>query len=97
MSQYVGRNDRVGDGKAFPQLQNVLPKNDAGLLQNKIQLALNAGDEFGVLNVLFGLTDPPFQWLGDKTIAFWAIVIINTWRYYGITMVIYLVNMSAVP
>ncbi|MBQ9709432.1 MAG: sugar ABC transporter permease [Clostridia bacterium] len=56
-----------------------------------------AGDEFGVLNVLFGLTDPPFQWLGDKTIAFWAIVIINTWRYYGITMVIYLVNMSAVP
>lgn len=56
-----------------------------------------AGDEFGVLNVLLGLTEPPFQWLSDKTRAFWVIVAINTWRYYGITMVIYLVNMSAVP
>lgn len=56
-----------------------------------------AGDEFGVLNVVLGLTDPPYQWLNDKSIAFWAIVIINTWRYYGITMIIYLVNMSAVP
>lgn len=56
-----------------------------------------AGDEFGVLNVLLGLTDPPFQWFSEKWRAFWVIVLINTWRYYGITMVIYLVNMSAVP
>lgn len=56
-----------------------------------------AGDEFGVLNVLLGLTTPPFQWLADKNVAFWIIVAINTWRYYGITMIIYLVNMSAVP
>lgn len=55
-----------------------------------------AGDEFGVLNVILGLTEPPFQWLSNKNIAFWALVIINTWRFYGITMVIYLVNMSAV-
>lgn len=56
-----------------------------------------AGDEFGVLNVFLGLTEPPFQWLSNKNVAFCAIVVINTWRYYGITMIIYLVNMSAVP
>jgi len=55
-----------------------------------------AGDSMGILNNLLGWLNPPFQWLSNPNIAFWAIIFINTWRFYGITMVIYLVNMEGV-
>ncbi|MDR2201201.1 MAG: sugar ABC transporter permease [Clostridiales bacterium] len=59
-------------------------------------IMMYAGDEFGLLNIIFGLTNPPFQWLGTVSRSFIAVVTANTWRYLGITMVIYFVNMNAV-
>lgn len=35
-------------------------------------------------------------WLNDPNIAFWSIIIANTWRFVGVTMVLYFVNMNAV-
>lgn len=55
-----------------------------------------SGEETGILNNLLGLTNPPFQWVSNPVIAFIVIIVINTWRFYGITMVVYLVNMQAV-
>lgn len=55
-----------------------------------------SGDENGILNILFGLQDPPFQWMGKDILAFLCLVVTNTWHFVGITTVIYLVNMSNV-
>lgn len=55
-----------------------------------------SGDENGILNILFGLQNPPFQWMGNDTLAFLCLIITNTWHFVGITTVIYLVNMSNV-
>lgn len=59
-------------------------------------LMLYSGDEYGILNVLFGLTNPPFQWLNDNTIGFICLIITNTWRFVGTTTIIYLVSMTNV-
>ena len=60
-------------------------------------LLVFAGDEYGLLNMVLGLTSPAKQWLGgSKELAFAVIIFVNTWRYLGITMVIYFVNMNAV-
>ena len=60
-------------------------------------LLIFAGDEYGLLNMVLGWTDPPFQWMGESNVlAFACIIFVNTWRYLGITMVIYFINMNAV-
>lgn len=60
-------------------------------------LLVFAGDEYGLLNMLFGWTNPPFQWMGESDLlAMICIIFVNTWRYLGITMVIYFVNINAV-
>ena len=35
-------------------------------------------------------------WLNDPNVVLWSIIIANTWRFVGITMVLYFVNMNAV-
>ncbi len=60
-------------------------------------LIVYAGDEYGLLNMLLGLKDTPYQWMSESNIvAFFCLVLTNTWRYLGITMVVYFVNMNAV-
>lgn len=73
-----------------------LPVVLPGAVVSAMWIMMYAGDEYGVFNIIFGLTNPPFQWLGSDVMSFIALVITNTWRYVGITMVIYLVNISAV-
>lgn len=57
-------------------------------------IMMYSGDENGILNIIFGLQDPPFQWMGNDIVAFICLIVTNTWRYVGMTTVIYLVNMS---
>ncbi len=79
--------------KTIIYLPVVLP----GAVISAMWLIVYAGDEYGLLNMMFGLTNPPFQWMSSSNvIAFFCLVITNTWRYLGITMVIYFVNMNAV-
>ncbi len=57
-------------------------------------IMMYSGDENGILNIIFGLQNPPFQWMGNDIVAFICLIVTNTWRYVGMTTVIYLVNMS---
>jgi len=60
-------------------------------------LMVFAGDEYGLLNIMFGTTNPPYQWMSESNVvAFICLVVVNTWRYLGITMVIYFVNMNSI-
>lgn len=38
-----------------------------------------------------------FNWLGNSTMALWVIVIVNVWQFVGMTMVIYLAGLQAIP
>lgn len=79
--------------KTIIYLPVVLP----GAVISAMWLIVYAGDEYGLLNMLLGWTNPPYQWMSaSNTVAFICLVITNTWRYLGITMVVYFVNMNAV-
>lgn len=84
-------------------LQNIfktviyLPVVLPGAVVSAMWLIVYAGDEYGLLNILFGMTNPPYQWMSaSNVVAFICLVVTNTWRYLGITMVVYFVNMNAV-
>lgn len=86
-----------------PRLQGIyktliyLPVILPSAVVSAMWIMMYSGDEYGVLNILFGLTNHPYQWLTSSNIvAFICLIITNTWRYVGITMIIYLVNMSTV-
>ena len=75
--------------KTIIYLPVVLP----GAVISAMWLIVYAGDEFGLLNMLLGMTDPPYQWMSESNVvAFICLIITNTWRYLGVTMVIYFVN-----
>jgi len=38
-----------------------------------------------------------FNWLGNSSMAIWVIVIVNVWQFVGMTMVIYLAGLQAIP
>ena len=79
--------------KTVIYLPVVLP----GAVVSAMWLIVYAGDEYGLLNILFGLTNPPYQWMSESNVvAFLCLVVTNTWRYLGITMVVYFVNMNVV-
>lgn len=51
----------------------------------------------GLLNILlgfFGIENPPV-WLADSRYAMGAVIIANTWRFVGLTIIIYFVSMNA--
>lgn len=49
---------------------------------------LVAGLNLGVFN---------FNWLGNRYSALWVIVIVNVWQFVGMTMIIYLAGLQAIP
>ena len=55
-----------------------------------------SGDQYGILNIIFGLSGNPVQWLSDPVTGFICLIVTNTWRFVGITTVIYLVGLSSV-
>ncbi len=44
---------------------------------------------------IFGITNTPL-WIADSDIAIYSVIIANTWRFVGITMIIYFVAMNAI-
>lgn len=85
-----------------PRLQGVyktliyLPVVLPSAVVSAMWIMMYSGDEHGILNIIFNLKNPPFQWMGNNIIAFLCLIVTNTWRFVGITTVIYLVNMSSV-
>jgi ABC-type sugar transport system permease subunit len=44
---------------------------------------------------IFGINDYPL-WLVNDNIALWTVIAVNTWRYIGVTMIIYFIAMNAI-
>ncbi|MCT4596459.1 MAG: sugar ABC transporter permease [Vallitalea sp.] len=38
-----------------------------------------------------------FNWLGNRYMALWIIVIVNVWQFVGMTMVVYLAGLQSIP
>jgi len=56
--------------------------------------------EYGLLNQflrLIGLDSYTQLWVSDHRFALGSVIVANTWRYVGITMILYFVAMCAVP
>ncbi|MBD3625153.1 MAG: sugar ABC transporter permease [Rhodobacteraceae bacterium] len=61
------------------------------------QLLLNP---FGVVNYALtstGLVSGQLDWLGDPTLAMWALLLISTWRGYPFIMVSFLSGLQSIP
>ena len=53
----------------------------------------------GLMDILLsklGVTEFPL-WVVDRNIALYTVIAVNTWRYIGVTMVIYFIAMNAIP
>jgi raffinose/stachyose/melibiose transport system permease protein len=44
-----------------------------------------------------GLTSWVTPWLGDPSLALWAVLVVMLWQYTGLTMVIYLAGLQGIP
>lgn len=51
---------------------------------------------FGAIKY-FGLSLGEANWLGDRYVALWVLVLVNVWQYVGMTMVIYLAGLQSIP
>ena len=52
----------------------------------------------GALNdILLALGKEPMDWLGNGPRAVWLITLVNTFQYMGVSMVIYLAGLQAIP
>ena len=52
----------------------------------------------GALNdILLALGKEPIDWLGNGPRAVWLITLVNTFQYMGVSMVIYLAGLQAIP
>lgn len=92
MLYFLGRRLQ-GIYKTLIYLPVILPS----AVVSAMWIMMYSGDQYGIFNILFGMTDPPFQWLSDSVIGMICLIVTNTWRFVGITTVIYLVSLSNVP
>lgn len=55
---------------------------------------------YGVLDTLLqavGLEPPPQGWLGDPDLALWTVLVILTWKYLGLAVILFLAGLQGVP
>ncbi len=54
---------------------------------------------YGIFNYLIGFSNPNTapEWLGDGSLAMWAIVIVDTWMWSPFVMLLCLAGLSAIP
>jgi multiple sugar transport system permease protein len=52
--------------------------------------------DYGVLNSVLGRTDNPIDWIGDRSINLWAVLVLVGWRHVGYVMLLYLAGLKAV-
>jgi ABC-type sugar transport system permease subunit len=56
--------------------------------------------QFGLINSLLralGLDFLILDWLGDPRIALWSLIVVDTWKWYGFHMVIFLAGLQSIP
>ena len=52
---------------------------------------------FGIFNYLIGLGGQGPDWLGDSTLSFWAVVIVDVWMWSPFVMLLCLSGLRAIP
>jgi raffinose/stachyose/melibiose transport system permease protein len=55
---------------------------------------------YGVLDTLLqavGLEPPAQGWLGDPDLALWTVLVILTWKYLGLAVILFLAGLQSVP
>ncbi|MDX2160020.1 MAG: sugar ABC transporter permease [bacterium] len=54
---------------------------------------------YGILNPLLGFTDinTAPEWLGEPTLALWAVIIVDVWMWSPFVMLLVLAGLSAIP
>ncbi|MGH3648696.1 MAG: carbohydrate ABC transporter permease [Micromonosporaceae bacterium] len=52
--------------------------------------------DYGALNAVLGRTDNPVDWLGDRGINIWVVMVAAGWRHVGYVMILYLAGLKAV-
>jgi len=54
--------------------------------------------ELGIVNYLIGLAGgPKVNWLGDASIAFWTVVLVDIWHQVSFMIILLLAGLSALP
>lgn len=56
--------------------------------------------KYGVLDTILtsiGLEGPAQGWLGDPDIALWTVMVVLTWKYLGLAVILFLAGLQGVP
>ncbi|WP_277211368.1 carbohydrate ABC transporter permease [Isoptericola croceus] len=56
--------------------------------------------QYGVIDTVLqsvGIDPPPQGWLGDMDLALWTVVVILTWKYIGLAVILFLAGLQGVP
>jgi raffinose/stachyose/melibiose transport system permease protein len=56
--------------------------------------------EYGVIEGLLGsigLEGPEQGWLGDPDLALWTVLVVLTWKYLGLAVILFLAGLQGVP
>lgn len=91
--------DRNFRGKSIVRTIIYLPAVISPLIMGYIWYFILQPKRGFLYNVLEGLNLGVFNfnWLGNRYMALWVIVIVNVWQFVGMTMIIYLAGLQAIP
>jgi raffinose/stachyose/melibiose transport system permease protein len=56
--------------------------------------------QYGVLDTILsavGLQGPAQGWLGDPDVALWTVMVVLTWKYLGLAVILFLAGLQGVP
>jgi raffinose/stachyose/melibiose transport system permease protein len=89
--------DRKIRGKGLVRTIVYLPIIISPLIMGYICYFLFQYDGGAVNDILHVFGRSPVDWLSNGTAAVWIITLVNTYQYMGISMVIYLAGLQAIP
>jgi raffinose/stachyose/melibiose transport system permease protein len=84
-------------GKGLVRTIVYLPIIISPLIMGYICYFLFQYDGGAANDILHVLGRAPLDWLSNGTVAVWIITLVNTYQYMGISMVIYLAGLQAIP
>jgi raffinose/stachyose/melibiose transport system permease protein len=84
-------------GKGIVRTIVYLPIIISPLIMGYICYFLFQYDSGAANDILHVLGRAPLDWLSNGTAAVWIITLVNTYQYMGISMVIYLAGLQAIP
>jgi raffinose/stachyose/melibiose transport system permease protein len=84
-------------GKALVRTIVYLPIIISPLIMGYICYFLFQYDGGAANDILHVLGRAPLDWLSNGTAAVWIVTLVNTYQYMGISMVIYLAGLQAIP